>query len=53
MALDADGLRKLIEGFSGSVLFPIVATAALPVLVAMKSWRCGELISMWPTRRCG
>jgi integrase len=29
MALDADELRKLIEGFSGSVLFPIVATAAL------------------------
>ena len=29
MALDADGLRKLIEGFRGSVLFPIIATAAL------------------------
>jgi integrase len=29
MALDADELRKLVEGFSGSVLFPIVVTAAL------------------------
>ena len=29
VALDADALRKLIEGFRGSVLFPIVATAAL------------------------
>jgi integrase len=29
IALDADALRKLIEGFRGSVLFPIVATAAL------------------------
>jgi integrase len=29
MALDADALRKLIDGFNGSVLFPIVATAAL------------------------
>jgi integrase len=29
IALDADELRKLIEGFRSSVLFPIVATAAL------------------------
>ena len=29
MALDADRLRKLIAGFRGSVLFPIIATAAL------------------------
>jgi integrase len=29
LALDADALRKLIDGFRGSVLFPIVATAAL------------------------
>ena len=28
-ALDADELRALVEGFRGSVLFPIVATAAL------------------------
>jgi integrase len=27
--LDADALRKLVDGFRGSVLFPIVATAAL------------------------
>jgi integrase len=29
LALDADELRKLVEGFSGSVLFPIIVTAAL------------------------
>jgi integrase len=29
LALDAEALRKLIEGFRGSVLFPIVVTAAL------------------------
>ena len=29
MALDGDGLRKVVEGFRGSALFPIVATAAL------------------------
>jgi integrase len=29
LALDADGLRKLIDGFRASVLFSIVATAAL------------------------
>src|SRR5262249_27561 len=29
MALDADGLRNVVEGFRGSALFPIVATAAL------------------------
>jgi integrase len=29
LALDAEGLRKLINGFRASVLFPIVATAAL------------------------
>jgi integrase len=29
MALDADELRQLIDGFRSSVLFPIVATAAL------------------------
>jgi integrase len=29
MALDAEGIHNLIDGFRGSVLFPIVATAAL------------------------
>lgn len=29
LALDADELRKLVDGFRGSVLFPIVVTAAL------------------------
>jgi hypothetical protein len=29
MALDADSLRRVVEGFRGSALFPIVATAAL------------------------
>src|SRR6516225_1019177 len=29
LALDAEALRKLIEGFRTSVLFPIAATAAL------------------------
>ena len=29
MALDADSLRMVVEGFRGSALFPIVATAAL------------------------
>ena len=29
VALDAEGLRKLVDGFRGSVLFPIVAIAAL------------------------
>jgi integrase len=29
LALDAEALRKLIDGFRASVLFPIVATAAL------------------------
>jgi integrase len=28
MVLDADGLRRLLDGFRGTVLFPIVATAA-------------------------
>jgi integrase len=29
VALDADELRKLVDGFRGSMLFPIIATAAL------------------------
>jgi len=29
MGLDADGLRRVVEGFQESALFPIVATAAL------------------------
>lgn len=43
LVLDADALRKLIDGFRVSVLFPIVATAALT------GARRNEILALWWT----
>jgi hypothetical protein len=53
MALEADQLRTLVQGFKGSALFAIVATAAFTGARRNEILAPSGMISTRRTRRCG